>query len=278
MKSMPNSTARRSTRTASARSAGWPQIPLPVIRIAPNPSRVTRRSFPIRNSPAFPASPLACGLDEMSFCMLYSPLLWKLVAEHHAWVIRTKPASSPAPILPGSYLTVGGMLLISRRGAVGASSSLDIRLRSWCLCAEGRHFVGACPTFVTQPPRSGDLKTVAVDCQFFERLSRANGMNGWTAESRRFIKRSGLIGLRPGNGFVPPATAALAVAMNRPHPRVVHEGAPQIGQPPRDSACTTQAASTCHSACTSQAACTPQGGRLRDLRRCRCESEIHTLF
>ena len=42
---------------ASARSAGSPQIPLPVMRIVPNPSRATRRSFPIRNSPTFAASP-----------------------------------------------------------------------------------------------------------------------------------------------------------------------------------------------------------------------------
>ena len=53
MKLIPNSTARRRTRTASARFAGSPQTPSPVIRIAPNPNRITRRSPPIRNSPAF---------------------------------------------------------------------------------------------------------------------------------------------------------------------------------------------------------------------------------
>src|SRR3954468_1904294 len=44
MRSTPSSTARRSTRTHSARSAGSPQIPGPVRRIAPKPSRCTVRS------------------------------------------------------------------------------------------------------------------------------------------------------------------------------------------------------------------------------------------
>src|SRR4051794_31776899 len=51
MRSTPRSTALRSTRLASSRSGGSPQIPLPVIRIAPNPSRWTSRSPPIVNVP-----------------------------------------------------------------------------------------------------------------------------------------------------------------------------------------------------------------------------------
>ncbi len=46
MKSTPSSTARRSTRRASSGSAGSPQIPGPVIRMAPYPMRVTSRSSP----------------------------------------------------------------------------------------------------------------------------------------------------------------------------------------------------------------------------------------
>src|SRR3954447_8371948 len=41
MKSAPSSTARRTTRMHSARSAGSPQMPEPVSRMAPNPSRCT---------------------------------------------------------------------------------------------------------------------------------------------------------------------------------------------------------------------------------------------
>ncbi len=47
MKSTPSSTARRSTAIATSRSGGGPQMPSPVIRIAPNPSRWTVRSPPI---------------------------------------------------------------------------------------------------------------------------------------------------------------------------------------------------------------------------------------
>src|SRR5271170_5121175 len=46
MKLTPSSAARRSTRTASSRSAGGPQTPLPVKRIAPYPRRLTVRSPP----------------------------------------------------------------------------------------------------------------------------------------------------------------------------------------------------------------------------------------
>ena len=46
MKLTPSSTARRNVALASSRSGGSPQIPRPVMRIAPNPSRRTVRSPP----------------------------------------------------------------------------------------------------------------------------------------------------------------------------------------------------------------------------------------
>src|SRR5206468_11695514 len=49
MKFTPNSSARRKTFFAFSRSGGQPQIPSPVRRIAPNPSRLTNRSPPSRN-------------------------------------------------------------------------------------------------------------------------------------------------------------------------------------------------------------------------------------
>src|SRR6266481_5012731 len=45
----PSSTARRKTFFAFSRSGGQPQIPSPVNRIAPNPSRLTNRSPPNKN-------------------------------------------------------------------------------------------------------------------------------------------------------------------------------------------------------------------------------------
>src|SRR5690348_11638162 len=47
MKLTPSSTARRKTLSAFSRSGGQPQIPSPVRRIAPNPSRLTVRSPPM---------------------------------------------------------------------------------------------------------------------------------------------------------------------------------------------------------------------------------------
>src|SRR6266480_7181951 len=49
MKLTPSSTARRKTFFAFSRSGGQPQIPSPVNRIAPKPSRLTERSPPSRN-------------------------------------------------------------------------------------------------------------------------------------------------------------------------------------------------------------------------------------
>src|SRR3954447_4785797 len=47
MRLTPKSTVRLSTFFAFSRSGGHPQIPSPVRRIAPNPSRLTVRSPPI---------------------------------------------------------------------------------------------------------------------------------------------------------------------------------------------------------------------------------------
>src|SRR6266550_3315617 len=49
MKLTPSSTARRKTFFAPLRSGGQPQIPSPVSRIAPKPSRLTKRSPPNKN-------------------------------------------------------------------------------------------------------------------------------------------------------------------------------------------------------------------------------------
>src|SRR6266478_1971333 len=49
MKLTPSLTARRKTFFAFSRSGGQPQIPSPVNRIAPNPSRLTNRSPPNKN-------------------------------------------------------------------------------------------------------------------------------------------------------------------------------------------------------------------------------------
>src|SRR5215472_14261392 len=59
---MPSSMARRSTRITSSWSWGSPHMPLPVILIAPNPSRWMGSFPPIRNSPAFAAglTPALC--------------------------------------------------------------------------------------------------------------------------------------------------------------------------------------------------------------------------
>src|SRR5271165_614581 len=51
MKSTPRSGRRFNVRIASARSGGGPQIPLPTMRMAPKPRRLTSNASPILNRP-----------------------------------------------------------------------------------------------------------------------------------------------------------------------------------------------------------------------------------
>src|SRR5919202_4085972 len=51
MKSMSSSRTRRRTARAWAGSSGGPQIPRPVMRMAPKPRRVTSMSPPMANEP-----------------------------------------------------------------------------------------------------------------------------------------------------------------------------------------------------------------------------------
>src|SRR6266496_6208202 len=68
MKFTPSSTARRKTFFAFSRSGGQPQIPSPVNRIAPNPSRLTNRSPPSRNVLLMLMLPLASGTAARILC------------------------------------------------------------------------------------------------------------------------------------------------------------------------------------------------------------------
>src|SRR5919204_4324513 len=62
MKLIASSTARRRTALAPWGSAGGPQIPGPVIRIAPNPRRRTSSSPPSSKVPAADAWVLSSGI------------------------------------------------------------------------------------------------------------------------------------------------------------------------------------------------------------------------
>src|SRR5215207_2760266 len=70
MRLMPSSRARLSTRRASSGSEGSPQMPSPVIRIAPKPMRFTSRSPPIENVPAAAAfGRMSCSVMSCSFSL-----------------------------------------------------------------------------------------------------------------------------------------------------------------------------------------------------------------
>jgi len=62
MKFTPSSTVRRSTAFACSRFSGSPQIPVPVMRIAPKPSRRTVRSPPTSIVPAASAVTFSCDM------------------------------------------------------------------------------------------------------------------------------------------------------------------------------------------------------------------------
>src|SRR5215472_607902 len=77
MKLTPSSTTRRSVLMACSRLGGSPQIPRPVIRIAPNPRRLTVRSPPISTVPAAVADGCVLILPSLSSAGIASLSLTK---------------------------------------------------------------------------------------------------------------------------------------------------------------------------------------------------------
>src|SRR6266702_134306 len=72
MKLTPSSTTRRSVAMAWSRLGGSPQMPGPVIRMAPNPMRLTVRSPPTSMVPA--AAAVGCALTRYLLLVLPASL------------------------------------------------------------------------------------------------------------------------------------------------------------------------------------------------------------
>src|SRR6266545_4106026 len=89
MKLTPSSTARRKTFFAFSRSGGQPQIPSPVNRIAPKPSRLTKRSPPNKN-----VSSLACPAVAQRRRVLMLPLASGIAATSS----ENPPVKTPAAL------------------------------------------------------------------------------------------------------------------------------------------------------------------------------------
>src|SRR5215469_13881949 len=108
MKLTPSSTTRRSVVLARSRSGGSPQMPEPVIRMAPKPSRRTVRSPPISMVPAAAASIALVMVNLPEISPLQSPSPPTLsygrpVANHRA------PASLPFPDRPAGSDSLPGI-------------------------------------------------------------------------------------------------------------------------------------------------------------------------
>src|SRR5579859_1556575 len=117
MKLTPSSTTRRSVAMACSRLGGSPQIPDPVIRIAPKPMRLTVRSPPTSMVPA--AAAVGCAL---------TPYLLKAVPD------KTKP-DKPEPINP---TTLSKPLMISPRASVaGGDHGTAQRYTGACRMSRG---------------------------------------------------------------------------------------------------------------------------------------------
>src|SRR5580700_1428218 len=164
MKLIPNSTARRRTRTASDRSTGPPQTPLPVIRIAPNPNWVTRRSFPIRNSPAFAARPSPCCMAGLLVCISFLPF--------------NPNAESRRPELPFHSVMTPSQVL-EAAGAAGQSSYRQIMIA----------LLG-----VLSPPRHVDASAGQMDRNYPRLTARLGG----PSKHSPFGTSAALLGIRLG--------------------------------------------------------------------------------
>src|SRR5487761_1238727 len=96
MKLTPSSTARRSVALAFSRSGGSPQMPWPVIRIAPNPSRLTVMSPPTSMVPAS----AALGVPFMP----YLPSLLLQASQASRGTRRRDSPMRPRPDLRGAVV------------------------------------------------------------------------------------------------------------------------------------------------------------------------------
>src|SRR6202167_5576904 len=121
MKFTPNSTARRNTLRASSRSFGSRQMPSPVMRIAPYPSRLTARSPP------------SAKVSVVSFCSVVMSLKilhaydWFLIVQGKATIVGAGPNGLSAAIV----LARAGFAVEVREAASvagGAARSAELTL------------------------------------------------------------------------------------------------------------------------------------------------------
>src|SRR6266446_165829 len=93
MKLTPSSRARRKTFFAFSRSGGQPQIPSPVRRIAPKPSRLTNRSPPNKNVSSL-----------LLACPAVAERRWVLAAARSFGNPPVKTPAAPARLAPKNVL------------------------------------------------------------------------------------------------------------------------------------------------------------------------------
>ena len=153
MKLIPSSTARRSTRIASSWSFGSPQIPLPVIRIAPNPRRHIGNSPPIRNSPLLATGKSLPEIPVPLAVVVLLLIVLPLVFQFQRFLCSSWSGVSPAPrrglIFPRSFpfeLNASLPKLFDARA---------IREGVWNLPAKGAS--GRAPIFLGEPLKRGTV-------------------------------------------------------------------------------------------------------------------------
>src|SRR6202043_50880 len=109
MKLTPSSTARCSTLRASSRSLGSPQMPGPVKRMAPYPSRLMVRSPPIVKVPVVSVCSVVIPLQ------IHCPDDWFLIVPGSATIVGAGPNLRSAP--SGAIKDLEHSEIIVRRGA-----------------------------------------------------------------------------------------------------------------------------------------------------------------
>src|SRR5713226_113279 len=126
MKLMPSSRTRRSTRLHSSRSAGSPQIPSPVMRIAPKPKRLTGRSPPMSMVPASAALMVVVVRSAMSSSWNSRPRCGK----GGVAVCRLSPTLGARP---GTMPTMKLGLTLAYEGSLSFPEALELAQRAEAL-------------------------------------------------------------------------------------------------------------------------------------------------
>src|ERR1700730_17417754 len=171
MKLTPSSTARCSTLRASSRSLGGPQMPGPVKRIAPYPSRLMVRSPPSAKVPVVSVCNVVIPLE------IRRPYDWFLIVPATATIVGAGPNGlSAAIVLAGAGFAVEVREAASVAGGGARSAELTLPGFIHDLGSAVHPMAVASPFFSTLPLAEAGLHWITPSAELAHPLDDRNAV------------------------------------------------------------------------------------------------------